>query len=102
MGRVIQGTEPGWDLVECFDAARNTCPIDGVCGLKGALKRAQTAFLGRTRRSYAFRLSASRSYADPAVKPVSRGKSMNRRRLSNAESMAQEHLDLAEVLDFRP
>jgi Rrf2 family transcriptional regulator, nitric oxide-sensitive transcriptional repressor len=45
VGRLIRRTEPGWDLVECFDAARNTCPIDGVCGLKGVLKRAQTAFL---------------------------------------------------------
>jgi Rrf2 family transcriptional regulator, nitric oxide-sensitive transcriptional repressor len=45
VGRVIRRTEPGWDLVECFDAARNTCPIDGVCGLKGALKHAQSAFL---------------------------------------------------------
>ena len=45
VGRLIRRTEPGWDLVECFDAARNTCPIDGACGLKGALKRAQRAFL---------------------------------------------------------
>ncbi len=27
---------------------------------------------------------------------------MNRHRLSNAEPLALEHLDLAEVLDFRP
>jgi Rrf2 family transcriptional regulator, nitric oxide-sensitive transcriptional repressor len=45
VGRVIRRTEPGWDLVECFDTAGNTCPIDGACGLKGALKRAQHAFL---------------------------------------------------------
>jgi Rrf2 family nitric oxide-sensitive transcriptional repressor len=45
IGWVIRRTEPGWDLVECFDATRNTCPIDGACGLKGALKRAQRAFL---------------------------------------------------------
>jgi Rrf2 family nitric oxide-sensitive transcriptional repressor len=45
VGWVIRRTEPGWDLVECFDAATNTCPIDGACGLKGALKRAQRAFL---------------------------------------------------------
>jgi Rrf2 family nitric oxide-sensitive transcriptional repressor len=44
VGRLIRRTEPGWDLVECFDAAENTCPIDGACGLKGALKRAQRAF----------------------------------------------------------
>jgi Rrf2 family nitric oxide-sensitive transcriptional repressor len=46
VGRLIRRTEPSWDLVECFDAAANTCPIDGACGLKGALKRAQHAFLG--------------------------------------------------------
>lgn len=34
------------DLVECFDRDRNTCPIEFACGLKGALKRAQRAFLG--------------------------------------------------------
>jgi Rrf2 family transcriptional regulator, nitric oxide-sensitive transcriptional repressor len=45
VGWVIRRTEPGWDLVECFDSARNTCPIDGVCRLKGALKHAQRAFL---------------------------------------------------------
>jgi Rrf2 family nitric oxide-sensitive transcriptional repressor len=45
VGRLIRRTEPGWDLVECFDAERNTCPIDGICGLKGALKRAQRGFL---------------------------------------------------------
>ena len=45
VGQLIRRTEPGWDLVECFDAVSNTCPIDGVCGLKGALKRAQRAFL---------------------------------------------------------
>ena len=26
--------------------ASNTCPIDGACGLKGALKLAQRGFLG--------------------------------------------------------
>jgi Rrf2 family nitric oxide-sensitive transcriptional repressor len=50
VGRLIRRTEPGWDLVECFDAASNTCPIDGVCGLKGALKRAQRAFLDELHR----------------------------------------------------
>ena len=46
VGRLIRRTEPGWDLVECFDAATNTCPIDGACALKGALQHAQRAFLG--------------------------------------------------------
>ncbi|MCB9744036.1 MAG: Rrf2 family transcriptional regulator [Alphaproteobacteria bacterium] len=32
-------------LLECFDAERNTCRLTPACGLKGALKRAQAAFL---------------------------------------------------------
>jgi len=32
-------------LVECFDLETNTCPIAPACGLKGALHRAQMAFL---------------------------------------------------------
>jgi Rrf2 family nitric oxide-sensitive transcriptional repressor len=46
VGRLLRLTEPGWDLVECFDLARNTCPIEPACGLKGVLTRAQGAFLG--------------------------------------------------------
>ncbi len=46
VGRLIRTTEPTWDLVECFDLVRNTCPIKPACGLKGALTRAQRAFLG--------------------------------------------------------
>ena len=45
VGRLLRTTEPGWDLVECFDLAKNTCPIEAACGLKGVLKRAQGAFL---------------------------------------------------------
>jgi Rrf2 family nitric oxide-sensitive transcriptional repressor len=46
VGRLLRRTEPGLDLVECFDLAHNTCPIEPACGLKGAVKRAQRAFLG--------------------------------------------------------
>ncbi len=45
VGWLIRRTERDWNLVECFDAVSNTCPIDGACALKGALKRAQRAFL---------------------------------------------------------
>jgi Rrf2 family transcriptional regulator, nitric oxide-sensitive transcriptional repressor len=41
---VVRATEPHQNLVECFDARTNTCPIDGACGLKHALVRAQQAF----------------------------------------------------------
>src|SRR5262245_15161166 len=31
---VVRQTEPHLNLIECFDAATNTCPIDPACGLK--------------------------------------------------------------------
>ena len=45
VGWLIRRTEPHLNLVECFDPAINTCPIAPACGLKGALHRAQHAFL---------------------------------------------------------
>jgi Rrf2 family transcriptional regulator, nitric oxide-sensitive transcriptional repressor len=42
---VVRVTEPHMNLVECFDARTNTCPIDPACGLKKVLQRAQQAFL---------------------------------------------------------
>lgn len=41
---VVRVTEPHLNLVECFDAVTNTCPIDPACGLKRVLVRAQEAF----------------------------------------------------------
>lgn len=34
-------------IVECFDPATNTCPIDGMCGLKRALYLAQASFMDK-------------------------------------------------------
>ena len=45
VGWLIRRTEPHLNLVECFDPDTNTCPIAPACGLKGALQRAQQAFL---------------------------------------------------------
>jgi Rrf2 family nitric oxide-sensitive transcriptional repressor len=45
VGDLVRATEPTLDLVECFDAKANTCPIAPACGIKGAMKRAQIAFL---------------------------------------------------------
>lgn len=47
---VVRLTEPHLNLVECFDAKTNTCPIDPACGLKGALMRAQEAFFAELER----------------------------------------------------
>jgi Rrf2 family nitric oxide-sensitive transcriptional repressor len=46
VGWLVRQTEPHFNLVECFDAGTNTCPIAPTCGLKHALMRAQQAFLG--------------------------------------------------------
>lgn len=44
VGKVVRATEPHMNLVECFDSVSNTCPIEGACGLRKALARAQEAF----------------------------------------------------------
>lgn len=46
LAQVVRATEPHLNLVECFDGATNTCPIDAACGLKRVLLRAQEAFFG--------------------------------------------------------
>lgn len=45
VGRVIRDFEPHFDIVECFNLGKNTCPIVGSCGLKPWLKKATNAFL---------------------------------------------------------
>jgi Rrf2 family nitric oxide-sensitive transcriptional repressor len=46
IGDVVRHTEVSFDLVECFDRERNTCPIAAACILKSALHEAQRAFMG--------------------------------------------------------
>lgn len=50
VGALVRATEPHLNLVECFDASTNSCPIDGACGLKGVLLRAREAFLAELDR----------------------------------------------------
>jgi Rrf2 family nitric oxide-sensitive transcriptional repressor len=50
IGQVARATEPGFDLVECFDAATNTCRILPHCGLTGVLMGATRAFLAELDR----------------------------------------------------
>ena len=45
VGWVVRRTEPDFCLVECFDAATDSCPITPVCGLKHVLAEAQRSFL---------------------------------------------------------
>lgn len=44
LGKLVRETEQQPALVECFDAATNTCPINGSCRLKGLLAEALNAF----------------------------------------------------------
>jgi Rrf2 family transcriptional regulator, nitric oxide-sensitive transcriptional repressor len=45
IGQLVRKTEPNLDLVECFNATTNTCPITPACRLKGTLIEARSAFL---------------------------------------------------------
>ncbi|MGK7866229.1 RrF2 family transcriptional regulator [Falsiroseomonas sp. E2-1-a20] len=45
VGEIIRWTEAPLELVECFNAATNTCPLLGVCHLSRGLQRALRAFL---------------------------------------------------------
>lgn len=45
IGAVVRATEDNLDLVECFDAAANRCPIAPACALAPALDEALGAFL---------------------------------------------------------
>lgn len=45
LGEVVRQTESDFTLVECFDAAHNTCRLDGHCRLKGALSLAMDRYL---------------------------------------------------------
>lgn len=51
LGEVVRNAEPTMDLVECFDAPTNTCPIIHVCGLKSQLAKALDAFIAELNKS---------------------------------------------------
>ena len=45
VAEVVQLTEGPIELVECFNAQTNTCPLIGVCKLSAALQSATRAFM---------------------------------------------------------
>ncbi|CAN7556542.1 Rrf2 family transcriptional regulator [Rossellomorea sp. LjRoot5] len=45
IGKLVRATEEDFHLVECFDAANNSCIITPVCGLKHVLGKALNAYL---------------------------------------------------------
>lgn len=44
IGALVRLTEDHSAIVECFDPATNTCPLNGCCALKRALAEALAAF----------------------------------------------------------
>lgn len=45
VGEVVRRTEDSLELVECFNAVTNTCPLMEACRLSRTFKRALAAFL---------------------------------------------------------
>lgn len=45
IGDVVRETEPNFELLECFNAEKNSCPLDPSCALKGVFKQAERRFL---------------------------------------------------------
>lgn len=45
LGDVVRATEPGFELLECFEPTRDQCVITSQCRLKGVLHRALRSFL---------------------------------------------------------
>jgi Rrf2 family nitric oxide-sensitive transcriptional repressor len=45
IGDVVRMTEGPLELVECFNPAKNTCPLIGICRLSRALQTATKAFM---------------------------------------------------------
>lgn len=45
VGEIVRLTEAPIELVECFNANTNTCPLSGICRLACALDEALQAFL---------------------------------------------------------
>lgn len=46
IGMLVRRTEDSPIIVECFDPKTNTCPLNGMCKLKGVLGEAMQAFYG--------------------------------------------------------
>ena len=47
IGDVVRDFEEDMALVECFNKASNTCPIEPDCQLKGVVRESLRAFLGK-------------------------------------------------------
>ncbi len=67
VGEVIRGTEPSFDLVECFAPETDTCAITPACRLKGVLHGALKRFLDELDRHTLADLLVNRSRLSPLL-----------------------------------
>lgn len=45
LGKLVRALEDNFDMVECFQAEGNSCPLTPCCALTGILREAMNAFL---------------------------------------------------------
>jgi Rrf2 family transcriptional regulator, nitric oxide-sensitive transcriptional repressor len=69
VGEIVRKTEDDLNLVECFDAVTNTCPLIGLCGLGKTFKRACCAFLEVLDATTVADISANRAEVLAALNP---------------------------------
>lgn len=67
IGELVQKLEPHMQVVECFDAATNTCRITDMCELKHILHKGKSAFLD-TLNNYTLEDAARKSFMDFGLK----------------------------------
>ena len=70
VGEIVRKTEDDLNLVECFDAVTNTCPLIGLCGLGKTFKRACNAFLEVLDATTIADISANRTEVLETLNPV--------------------------------
>lgn len=75
IGAVVRAMEPGFELLECFDAERDQCRITKACRLKGVLHKALRSFLDELDRYTLADLIVDRAALaslldEPDVKPA--------------------------------
>ena len=70
VGEIVRKTEDDLNLVECFDAVTNICPLIGLCGLGKTFKRACNAFLQVLDTTTVADISANRTEVLETLNPA--------------------------------
>ncbi|MBY6092225.1 Rrf2 family transcriptional regulator [Maritimibacter alkaliphilus] len=73
VGDVIRLTEGPIELVECFNAETNTCPLLGICRLSAAMQKATAAFMAVLDDLTLADISANRGQLLDRIAPLEQG-----------------------------